>query len=170
MAHIQGMIQCTNWLRPNYFTLKLYLWLVVARSASHWTQPPVCPFPYGTEHSRKVWSAHLGLGAHHPHCAVAFCYFSKEFVTSPEKPVVSHVSLKVCIFFFFFFFGTGVWTQGLHSEPLHQPFFVIGFFPDRVLRTICLSWPRTVIHLIFASWVARITGVSPTGAWLDVCF
>jgi hypothetical protein len=23
---------------------------------------------------------------------------------------------------------TGVWTQGLHLEPLHQPFFVKGFF------------------------------------------
>jgi hypothetical protein len=28
----------------------------------------------------------------------------------------------------FFFFGTGVWTQDLHLEPLHQPFFVMGFF------------------------------------------
>jgi hypothetical protein len=24
--------------------------------------------------------------------------------------------------------GTGVWTQGLHHEPLYQPFFVMGFF------------------------------------------
>jgi hypothetical protein len=23
--------------------------------------------------------------------------------------------------------GTGIWTQGLHHEPLHQPFFVKGF-------------------------------------------
>jgi hypothetical protein len=29
---------------------------------------------------------------------------------------------------FFFSCGTGVWTQGLHFEPLHQPFFVMGFF------------------------------------------
>jgi hypothetical protein len=29
---------------------------------------------------------------------------------------------------FFIFFSTGVWTQGLHLESLHQPFFVIGFF------------------------------------------
>jgi hypothetical protein len=28
-----------------------------------------------------------------------------------------------------FFFGhTGVWTQGLHLEPLHQSFSVMGFF------------------------------------------
>jgi hypothetical protein len=29
------------------------------------------------------------------------------------------------IFFFFFFFCR---TQGLHLEPLHQPFFVMGVF------------------------------------------
>jgi hypothetical protein len=28
----------------------------------------------------------------------------------------------------FCFFGTGTWTQGLHLEPLHQPFFVMGIF------------------------------------------
>jgi hypothetical protein len=27
-----------------------------------------------------------------------------------------------------FFGSTEVWTQGLHLEPLHQPFFVKGFF------------------------------------------
>jgi hypothetical protein len=27
-----------------------------------------------------------------------------------------------------FFCGTGAETQGLHLEPLHQPFFVKGFF------------------------------------------
>jgi hypothetical protein len=29
---------------------------------------------------------------------------------------------------FFFFCSVGVWTQGLHLEPLHQPFFVKVFF------------------------------------------
>jgi hypothetical protein len=28
----------------------------------------------------------------------------------------------------FFFGSTGIGTQGLHLEPLHQPFFVLGFF------------------------------------------
>jgi hypothetical protein len=32
---------------------------------------------------------------------------------------------------------TGIWTQGLHFEPLPLPFFVMGFFRDRVSRTIC---------------------------------
>jgi hypothetical protein len=29
---------------------------------------------------------------------------------------------------FFFFHGTGTLTQDLHLKPLHQPFFVKGFF------------------------------------------
>jgi hypothetical protein len=42
---------------------------------------------------------------------------------------VSHWCLaSSCITFFFFFCSTGVWTQGLHFEPFHPPFFVIGFF------------------------------------------
>jgi hypothetical protein len=28
----------------------------------------------------------------------------------------------------FFFFQYGICTQGLHLEPIHQPFFVMGFF------------------------------------------
>jgi hypothetical protein len=27
-----------------------------------------------------------------------------------------------------FFCSIGIWTQGLHHEPLHQPVFVMGFF------------------------------------------
>jgi hypothetical protein len=36
-------------------------------------------------------------------------------------------------FFLSFFFNcsTRVWTQSLHFEPLHQPFFVKGFFEIR---------------------------------------
>jgi hypothetical protein len=36
----------------------------------------------------------------------------------------------------------------------------MGFFPDRVSGTICLSWLPTMIFLISASWEARITDVS----------
>jgi hypothetical protein len=28
----------------------------------------------------------------------------------------------------FFVCNTGVWTQGLHPEPLHQSFFMMSFF------------------------------------------
>jgi hypothetical protein len=34
------------------------------------------------------------------------------------------------LFLFLFFCGTEAWTQGLHFEPLHQPFFVVGFFQE----------------------------------------
>jgi hypothetical protein len=63
----------------------------------------------------------------------------------------------------FFWVGkvdTGVWTQGLHLEPLYQPFSVMVFFWDRVLRTIHPGWLQTSILLISASWVVRITGTS----------
>jgi hypothetical protein len=41
-----------------------------------------------------------------------------------------------------------------------SPFLWWFFLKDSVSRTICLGWLRTVILLITASWVARITGVS----------
>jgi hypothetical protein len=37
--------------------------------------------------------------------------------------------------------------------------FCIGYFQDMVLWTISLGWLQTMILLIFASWVARITVV-----------
>jgi hypothetical protein len=41
-----------------------------------------------------------------------------------------------------------------------SPFLWWFLFWDRVSWTICLGWLRTMILLISASWVARITGVS----------
>jgi hypothetical protein len=41
-----------------------------------------------------------------------------------------------------------------------SPFFVMGFFQNKVLQTICQGWLWTSGLLISASWVARITGVS----------
>jgi hypothetical protein len=32
------------------------------------------------------------------------------------------------IYLFIYFCSTGAWTQSLHLKPLHQPFFVMGFF------------------------------------------
>jgi hypothetical protein len=66
--------------------------------------------------------------------------------------------------------GAAVWTEGIHLEPLHQPFFGVcdGFFQDRVSRTICLGWIWTMILLIAASWVARITGMNHWHlAWIN---
>jgi hypothetical protein len=42
--------------------------------------------------------------------------------------------------YLFIYCIAGVWTQGLHLEPLCQPFLVMGFFPDRISRTICPGW------------------------------
>jgi hypothetical protein len=53
-----------------------------------------------------------------------------------------------------------VWTQGLHLEPLLQPFLVMGFFLTWGLANCFPGCLRTVILLISASWVARTTDVS----------
>jgi hypothetical protein len=64
------------------------------------------------------------------------------------------------LLFIYLFCGTGIWTQGLHLEPLHQTISVVGFFWDGgVSWTICLGWFQTSILLISASWVAGITGM-----------
>jgi hypothetical protein len=53
---------------------------------------------------------------------------------------------------------------GLNSGPSHwgtlPALFLWRDFQDRVTWTICQSWFLTVIFLISASWVARITVVS----------
>jgi hypothetical protein len=63
------------------------------------------------------------------------------------------VCVCVCVWYW-------IWTQSLHLEPLHWLFSEKGFFWDRVSWTICLGWLQTVILLISASWLARITGMS----------
>jgi hypothetical protein len=49
-----------------------------------------------------------------------------------------------------------------HSYSLSHSISLILWwvFWDRVLQTICPGWFRTTIFLIFASWVARITGMN----------
>jgi hypothetical protein len=41
---------------------------------------------------------------------------------------ISGSSCAFLVLVFFFFFGTRAWTQGLHLEALHQPFFCEGSF------------------------------------------
>jgi hypothetical protein len=65
----------------------------------------------------------------------------------------------------FVFGSSGVWTQSLttarqvlyHLSHSTSLFFVMGFFQDRVLRTICLGWSRTSILLLSASWVVGLS-------------
>jgi energy-coupling factor transporter transmembrane protein EcfT len=62
--------------------------------------------------------------------------------------------------FVLFFCDVGIWTEGLHLVPLHQPYFHDGFFEIGSLELFDRDWLGTVILLISASWVARITGMS----------
>jgi hypothetical protein len=59
---------------------------------------------------------------------------------------------------FFLEGGTGAWTQGLHLEPLHQPFFVMGFF--EIGSRKLFPWAGLIL-LISAFWVARIYRCEP---------
>jgi hypothetical protein len=73
------------------------------------------------------------------------------------------------IYFVFFFFCLGLGFE-LRASQLQSRCSTAGATPPvrfalvilemRVSRTICLSWPRTIILPISASQVARITGVS----------
>jgi hypothetical protein len=66
--------------------------------------------------------------------------------------------------FFFLFFFFFLWYWGLNSGPSPwatlPALFLWGVFKIGSPRTICLGWLQTMILLISASWVARITGVS----------
>jgi hypothetical protein len=78
------------------------------------------------------------------------------------------VCFHISFIFKIFFFTTGVWIQGLtlvrqalyHLSHSTSP-FCAGFFQDRVSHPICLDRLRTLILLISASWVARITKHEP---------
>jgi hypothetical protein len=72
------------------------------------------------------------------------------------------IQLFLRLYKIIFFFITGSWIQGLYLEPLHQHYFVKGFFEIGSCKLFCSGWLQTAILLISASWVAiaRITGVS----------
>jgi hypothetical protein len=71
-------------------------------------------------------------------------------------PFISFVAFCSLFFFLFFFFSAGIWTQGLHLEPLHQPFFVMGFFEIGSCKLF--AWAG--FKLQSTSWIARITCMS----------
>jgi hypothetical protein len=72
---------------------------------------------------------------------------------------MSVVSIRI-FFFFFFFCSNGVLTQGLHLEPLHQPFYVMSLLV--IVSHDLFTWTgiESLILLISASLVDRITGMS----------
>jgi hypothetical protein len=56
-----------------------------------------------------------------------------------------------------FYFCVQYWgLNGLHPEPLYQPFFMMGFLEIGSQKLLCPGWLRILILLISASWVARI--------------
>jgi hypothetical protein len=73
--------------------------------------------------------------------------------------------LVLSLSFFFFFGGSGDQTQGitlakqvLYLSHLSSPFYS-GYFRDGSFQ-LCPDWPQTVILLILASQVTRITGMT----------
>jgi hypothetical protein len=83
--------------------------------------------------------------------------FYSHFCSGLIRPAVSEVKYSFVplvnswSIYWFIYCGTGFWTQGLHLESLHQPFFVKGFFEIGSLKLA-----QTLILLISAFWVARI--------------
>jgi hypothetical protein len=61
--------------------------------------------------------------------------------------------------YFFSFAVLGLDFRAYALSHFTSPFLWQVFW-DRVLWTVCLGWFLTVILLISASWVARITGLS----------
>jgi hypothetical protein len=85
----------------------------------------------------------------------------KRYSMSEAWRNLSQIKLKVCCQLYPFFF---LWFWGLNSGPspwtTPPALFCEEFFEIGTCVTICLGWLRTVILLIPASWVGRITGVS----------
>jgi hypothetical protein len=74
------------------------------------------------------------------------------------------IYLFICYFFIWWDWslnsGLHTWKQVLyHLNHTSSP-FCSGYFGDGVLWTICPGWPPTIILLISAFQVARITGMS----------
>jgi hypothetical protein len=113
-----------------------------------------------------IWTSFLSLAKWYSIISIFHILFIPSFGYCSNTGCVSTGLVPI----FFLSFSTGAWTQSLHLEPLHQPFFVkVFFFWDRILWTICQGWLWIMILLISTSWVARITGVSH-GAWLVPIF
>jgi hypothetical protein len=78
------------------------------------------------------------------------------------RTIASDDLSKVCLSFFLRYWGLNLASCLLGRRSTtwttQSALFCDGYFQDRVSRTICWLW--TLIFLISASWVARITGVS----------
>jgi hypothetical protein len=80
---------------------------------------------------------------------------------------IIHRSLywKIQNYFFFFFDNTEAWTQGFfYLEPPHQPFFVKGFFRNRISKLfvwagfkLWSSWSVLPEQLGLQAWATKTT-------------
>jgi hypothetical protein len=70
-----------------------------------------------------------------------------EISQSPKEQILQDFIYMRSLVTLFFFFSTGAWTQHLHLEPLHQPYFCEGFF-------------ETGSHKLFAQ-----AGFKPQSSW-----
>jgi hypothetical protein len=102
-----------------------------------------------------------GRGFSFPLCPWTTLVFSQGLYTlvwAVSYAFVLHLYDNILFVFSFFCFGVVLGFElGLCFEPLYQPFFVKGFFQDRVS---IITWLWIEILLISACWVAKITGLS----------
>jgi hypothetical protein len=105
-------------------------------------------------HPEHLWfflNGHL-LGTIDLHIPRAYCTckYSQTGKNLKSKVLLVPSMLdKVGNTFFFFLQYWGI--QGLHLEPLYQPFFMMGFFKIGSQELFCPEWLRTTILLISAS-------------------
>jgi hypothetical protein len=62
----------------------------------------------------------------YPDLIILHCKHTKSYCTPKSRYNYCICQLQIEIIFFPW--GTGAWTQSLHLEPLHQPYFCEGFF------------------------------------------
>jgi hypothetical protein len=60
------------------------------------------------------------------HCPRRFVLLS--FSSVSLLTLLPPILLSPLLFYLFIYCGAGAWTQGLRLEPLHQPYFCVGFF------------------------------------------
>jgi hypothetical protein len=129
-------------------------WMMTARNSSEWL---------GTREKLGIWfSCTWLLSARGLQIFLGCQRLSSKlpYMCSHGNQIKFKLLSRTSSFLFLFFLQ--YW--GLNSGPTPlatlPAFFCDGFFQDRVSWTSCPGWLQTVILLISASWVARITGVS----------
>jgi hypothetical protein len=115
------------------------------------------PFPHGCR--KNGFHTHLKTKYFKfTHSFIQFSWVLKSFILGFNSQFVC-VCVCVCVCVYV---RTGVCLLDRCFITWATPpaLFCVGYFWDGVLLTICLGWPQTIILLISASRVTRITGVS----------